>query len=59
MRELLAGGADVDAPAVDGATALHWAVHRDAADLVHLLIEAGADVAVLNRYGVQPIALEL
>ena len=59
VRELLAGGADVDAPAVDGATALHWAVHRDAADLVHLLIEAGADVAVLNRYGVQPIALEL
>ena len=57
VRALLDGGADVDAPASDGATALHWAVHRDDAGLVDLLLEAGADVTVANRYGVQPIAL--
>ena len=57
VRALLDGGADVDAPASDGATALHWAVHRGDDGLVDLLIEAGADVTAANRYGVQPIAL--
>ena len=57
VRALLDGGADVDAPASDGATALHWAVHRDDVGLVDLLLEAGADVTVANRYGVQPVAL--
>ena len=57
VRDLLAAGADVDAPAADGATALHWSVHRDLPELVGLLIDAGADVSVANRYGVQSIAL--
>ena len=57
VRDLLAAGADVDAASVDGATALHWAVHRDLPKLVQLLVEAGADVGATNRYGVQPIAL--
>ena len=57
VRDLLAAGAEVDAPAADGATALHWAVHRDLPELVGLLIDAGANVSVANRYGVQPIAL--
>ena len=57
VRELLAGGADVDAASVDGATALHWAVHSDLPELVRLLIDFGADVSATNRYGVQPIAL--
>ena len=48
---------DVNGTEADGATALHWAVHRDDAAVVDLLLEAGADVAVTNRYGVQPIAL--
>ena len=48
---------DVDAAAADGATALHWAVHRDDVRLVAVLLEAGADVAAANRYGVQPISL--
>ena len=48
---------DVDAAAADGATALHWAVHRDDVRLVEVLLEAGADVAAANRYGVQPISL--
>ena len=41
----------------DGATALHWAVHRNDAGLVDLLLDAGADVSAKNRYGVQPISL--
>ena len=57
VRRLLAAGADVDAASVDGATALHWAVHRDLPELVRLLVDAGGDVSVSNRYGVQPIAL--
>ena len=48
---------DVDAAAADGATALHWAVHRDDVRLVEVLLEAGADVAAANRYGVRPISL--
>ena len=48
---------DVNQTAPDGATALHWAVHRDDVRLVDLLIEAGANVAAANRYGVQPISL--
>ena len=50
-------GVDVNAAAPDGATALHWAVHRDDLTLVDLLLDAGADVSAANRYGVQSIAL--
>lgn len=57
VRALLAAGVDVDAASVDGATALHWAVHRDLPALVRLLVDAGADASASNRYGVQPIAL--
>ena len=48
---------DVNQAAADGATALHWAVHRDDVRLVELLLEAGADVAAANRYGVQALSL--
>ena len=50
-------GVDVNRTAPDGATALHWAVHRNDAALVGLLLEAGADVSAANRYGVQSISL--
>ena len=50
-------GVDVNRPAPDGATALHWAVHRNDAALVDLLLAAGAGVSTANRYGVQPISL--
>ena len=42
VQDLLDRSADVNAPAVDGSTALHWAVHRGANELVDLLIDAGA-----------------
>ena len=48
---------DVNQAEPDGATALHWAVHRNDAELVDVLLAAGARVAAANRYGVQPISL--
>ena len=54
---LLREGVDANAAEVDGTTVLHWAVHRDAVDMVELLLGAGADVAAANRYGVVPLAL--
>ena len=57
VRALLQRSIDVNAPAADGATALHWAVHRDDVELVALLIDAGAAVTMTNRYGVQPLSL--
>ena len=57
VRALVDRGVDVDRPAPDGATALHWAVHRGHAALVDLLLAAGAGVSTPNRYGVRPISL--
>ena len=56
-RALLDQGIDVNAPEVDGTTALHWAAHRDDLEAAELLIGAGADVAAGNRYGVTPVSL--
>lgn len=57
VRVLLAEQVAINAPAIDGATALHWAVHLDDLELVELLLEAKADVGILNRYGVTVISL--
>jgi ankyrin repeat protein len=48
---------DVNAAKPDGSTALQWAVHRDDAPMVDMLLAAGADVKAANRYGVTPISL--
>ena len=57
IQKLLQAKADVNAPQVDGATALHWAVYRDQVDLVDLLVRSGADVKVANREGMTPLAM--
>jgi ankyrin repeat protein len=57
VRALLRAKADVNTPAPDGTTALHYAVEADALDLVTLLIRAGANVKAANRYGIAPITL--
>jgi len=57
VRALLAQKADVNAPQVDGATALHWAMYRDDAEMADLLIRAGANVKAANRDGVTPLAM--
>ena len=54
---LLAKKTDVNATQPDGATALHWAVYAEDADITSRLIRAGADVNVRNNYGVSPLAL--
>ena len=57
VRALLADGADVNAPQGDGATALHWAAHRNDAETAALLIAAGADVDAANALGATPLWL--
>lgn len=57
VRALLAAGADPDAAWGDGATALHWAAHRDAPALVADLLAAGADPDSADDHGVTPLAL--
>jgi ankyrin repeat protein len=57
VRAALARKADVNAPQVDGTTALHWAVEHDDLEMTDLLIRAGARVAARTREGVTPIQL--
>jgi len=46
---LLHGGAEVDAPTGDGATALHMAAEYDHFDVVRLLLQKGADMNWVRR----------
>ena len=57
VRALIAAGADVNVPQGDGATALHWAAHRNDAEAAALLIAAGADVDAANALGATPLWL--
>jgi ankyrin repeat protein len=55
LRTLIAKKADVNAPQTDGATALHWAVQRDDAEMTEILLRAGANAKVKNRIGISPL----
>ena len=57
VRSLLDAGVDVNAPQVDGTTALHWAAYHNDADTAELLLRAGADANAANRYGALPLSL--
>jgi uncharacterized protein len=57
VRELLRQKTDVNLPAGDGATALHWAVYGEDVALVDLLIAAGAQVDVANDLAITPLHL--
>ena len=57
VRSLIQRKADVNAPQVDGTTALHWATRADDLDLADMLIAAGANVSAANREGVTPLGL--
>jgi ankyrin repeat protein len=46
---------DVNAPSVDGTTALHWAVENDDADAVETLLHSGAIPDARDRYGLTPL----
>src|SRR6187551_3374011 len=47
----------VNAVASDGTTALHWAVRANDQETVRLLLSAGADVRLVDRYGIPPLKL--
>jgi uncharacterized protein len=57
VRSLIQRKADVNAPQVDGTTALHWAARVDDLDLADMLIAAGAKVSDANREGVTALQL--
>ena len=57
VRTLLKQRVDVNAPQVDGMTALHWAAYLDDLETARLLLKAGASVKAENRYGVTPLSL--
>jgi ankyrin repeat protein len=57
VQKLLTQKADVNAPQVDGGTALHWAVYRDDLELADLLLRSKANVKAANRVGMTPLAM--
>jgi len=57
VRTLIKDRSLVNAPAADGATALHWAVRADDVEIVRTLLGAGANVRAADRYGITPIFL--
>jgi ankyrin repeat protein len=57
VRSLLQQNADVNAPQVDGTTALHWAVQANDLELTELLIRAGGHVTSANHAGATPLLL--
>src|SRR5215213_1966648 len=57
VRSLIQRKADVNAPQVDGTTALHWAARVDDLDLAEMLLAAGANVSAANREGVTALQL--
>src|SRR5437870_1468428 len=57
VLRLLKRGVDVNAPQMDGTTALHWAAHWGDLDTVQVLLRAGANADATTRYGVTPLSL--
>src|ERR1700730_18287757 len=57
VRSLLQRKADVNAPQVDGTTALHWVVRADDLVTADLLIRAGANASAATREGATPMLL--
>ena len=57
VKALVAQRVDVNAPGKDGTPALHWMVRVDDVETARLLIGAGANVTLANRYGVTPLFL--
>src|SRR5450755_2356969 len=55
VRSLLKLHVDVNAPQVDGMTALAWAAHNDDVEIADLLIRAGANAKIASRYGISPL----
>ena len=54
-RALIEGGADVNLPCSEGATALHAASSGDQGEIVELLIKAGARLEALDQSRLTPL----
>ncbi len=57
IQALLQKKADVNAPQIDGATALEWAAYHDDLELADMLIAAGANPKLANREGATAMQL--
>jgi uncharacterized protein len=57
LRTLIERQVDMNEAQADGMTALHWAAYHDRPIEAKLLVDAGAQVQSMNRYGVTPLAL--
>ena len=57
VRALLGKKAEVNAPQVDGATALHWAVQANNLEMIEMLLGAGAAVSAASKSGATPMQL--
>jgi uncharacterized protein len=57
IQALLKQRIDVNATEGDGATALHWAAHRNDVETVGELLRRGANVNAANDLGVTPLSL--
>ena len=57
VRALVQQKVNVNAPQIDGTTALHWAVRANDLETAELLIRAGASVSAPNRAGATPMLL--
>lgn len=53
--QAIASGEDVNAPSVDGTTALHWAAYYGNLELAQRLLRAEADPNTRNDYGSSPM----
>lgn len=56
---LVDGGAEPNAIAGDGSTALAWAAIRGNVQVAKLLLEAGADPNLANVYGISPLSVAI
>jgi len=56
VESLIAAHKDVNAPQIDGTSALHWAAYVDDLELATKLLDAGAKPGAVNRYGMTVLA---
>jgi len=57
LQSLIANGTDVNAAQGDGASALHWAAHRNNLEATEILLAAGANANAANELGATPLWL--